>query len=76
LRLHAIFEIYLRLFYVSFLPHSFVFSLFDSNPCTCLCGCFMASSSQSILNIKNLSPNVNILVFIGYDNNMNVEMML
>jgi hypothetical protein len=76
LGLHGIFEMYLQLFYVSFLPHSFVFSLFDFNPCTCLCGYFIASSNQAILNIKNLSPNVDILVFAGYDNNMSVEMMI
>jgi hypothetical protein len=76
LKLHANFEIYLRLFYASFFPHSFVFSLFDSNPCTCLCGCFMAFSIQDILNIKNLNPNVDILVSARYDNNMSVEMML
>ncbi len=69
-------KFYLQLFYVSFLPHSFVFSLFDSKPCTCLCGCFMVASSQAIFNIKNLNPNVNILVFTGYDDNMSVEMML
>lgn len=36
----------------------------------------MASSSQAILNIKNLNLNVDILVFAWYDNNMSGEMML
>jgi hypothetical protein len=36
----------------------------------------MVASSQAIFNIKNLNPNVNILVFTGYDDNMSVEMML
>jgi hypothetical protein len=35
----------------------------------------MASSSQVILNIKNISPNVDILVFARYNNNIYVEMM-
>ncbi len=37
---------------------------------------FYGFSSQAILNIKNLSPNVDILIFARCDNNMNVEMML
>ncbi len=36
----------------------------------------MAFSIQDILNIKNLNPNVDILVSARYDNNMSVEMML